>query len=78
MVRNPTLIPTIRGSDRRKPKFTPEASSKKFAGPGEIDITKANPQRAKTVSKDIGNSNIEADNLDPRAQAIHCRNVVIS
>ena len=40
----------INGMDRAKPKFAPDVKSRKFPGPGEIDITKANPIRASMVS----------------------------
>ena len=37
----PTEMPSICGTVRQKPKFTPEASSMKLLGPGVIEVTKA-------------------------------------
>jgi hypothetical protein len=34
------------GTDRRTPKFAPEARSMRLLGPGVMDITKAKPRRA--------------------------------
>ena len=40
-MRNPTEMPSMFGTVRQKPKFTPEASRMKLLGPGVIEVTKA-------------------------------------
>ena len=46
----PTVIPIMCGTVRRKPKLTPEASSIVLFGPGVIDITSANVIAAKNAA----------------------------
>jgi hypothetical protein len=52
MERKPKLIPSTSGKDLRNPKLTPEAKSRKLPGPGEIDMTKAKPTKARILSSD--------------------------
>ncbi|GAA0264499.1 hypothetical protein GCM10009086_20380 [Pseudomonas rhodesiae] len=40
------LMPSAWGMERRKPKFTPEASNIVLFGPGVIEETKANSTKA--------------------------------
>ena len=53
MRRKPKQMPSIWGTDNLKPKLTPEAKSIRLFGPGVIDATKANNEKAINVSCDI-------------------------
>jgi len=46
MTMNPTLTPSACGTERRTPKFTPEANSMVLLGPGVMEETKANSTKA--------------------------------
>ncbi|MBT9161321.1 MAG: hypothetical protein DDT26_02626 [Dehalococcoidia bacterium] len=46
-------MPSMCGIDNRNPKLTPDAKSMKLFGPGVIDVTKANMEKAKRVSGGI-------------------------
>ena len=46
----PELMPMMCGIERRKPKFTPEASIMMLFGPGVTEVTKANSEKASRTS----------------------------
>ncbi len=48
----PTLIPSMCGRVRLKPKFTPEASSIMLLGPGVMEVTNAKSVNARSKSKE--------------------------
>ena len=43
-------MPSMCGTVRRMPKFTPDANSIILFGPGVIEVAKANPNRARNVA----------------------------
>src|SRR5690606_27748126 len=47
----PRLMPSMCGTLRRTPKFTPEASSIMLLGPGVTEVTKAKRTKAKISSR---------------------------
>lgn len=50
----PRLMPSMCGTLRRTPKFTPEASSIMLLGPGVTEVTKAKSTKASSRSRLMG------------------------